>query len=202
MDIKKICSKCREEKPLSDFYRNVSGTHGVRGDCRACKAIYHVENQKKIKATRAAHYAANASQLNAISRAYYAANIDKASASNASYYAKNKSERQAYNKAWQAANPENLRANCSRRRSAKLNANPAWDAELTDLVAIEAADLCVKREAATGFEWHVDHMIPLQARTACGLHTWANLQVIPQSLNLKKHNKMRLTEPMEWLQHV
>lgn len=43
----------------------------------------------------------------------------------------------------------------------------------------EAAALCRDREAATGFAWHVDHMIPLQAKEACGLHCATNLQVIP-----------------------
>lgn len=103
--------------------------------------------------------------------------------------------------AWKAANPAAAHAMWQRRRARKLNATPAWDAELTDLVATEAADLCVKREAATGFPWEVDHMIPLQARKASGLHTAANLQVIPFVMNRAKGNKMQLTEPREWLRH-
>lgn len=90
----------------------------------------------------------------------------------------------------------------SMRRARKLNATPAWDAELTEFVAQEAAHLCALRAAATGFAWDVDHMIPLQARNACGLHVWNNLQVIPAQINRAKGNRMVLTEPMAWLVHV
>ena len=78
-------------------------------------------------------------------------------------------------------------------------ASPDWDRELTELVDLESANLARLREQATGFAWDVDHMIPLQCRTACGLHTWSNLQVIPAAMNLRKFNRMELTTPGEWI---
>lgn len=87
----------------------------------------------------------------------------------------------------------------ARRRARKLNATATWDADLTNFVMQEAADLARRREAATGFAWHVDHMVPLQARNACGLHTWSNLQVIPAAMNVQKNNRMLLTWPGEWV---
>lgn len=59
-----------------------------------------------------------------------------------------------------------------------------------------------QRQAATGIDWHADHMIPLSAKKAQGLHTWNNCQVIPQKLNNWKHNKLVLTEPLEWLKFI
>lgn len=129
----------------------------------------------------------------------------------------NESEKRAYDKAWHAAAREVIRsgdkprwkvdahakaAHNSKRRARKLNATPAWDADLTDFVAQEAAHLCALRAAATGFAWDVDHMIPLQARNACGLHVWSNLQVIPALFNRAKCNRMVLTEPIAWLSHA
>lgn len=32
----KRCSKCGEDKPISEFYRQPGGLYGVRGDCKAC----------------------------------------------------------------------------------------------------------------------------------------------------------------------
>ena len=48
----------------------------------------------------------------------------------------------------------------------------------------------MQRTKAIGFQWHVDHIVPLQSPIVCGLHTIENLQVIPGALNLAKGNRM------------
>lgn len=86
-------------------------------------------------------------------------------------------------------NPEIFRAYRARRRAVKLLAYLPFDADLFDLVEIEACDLACRREAATGFEWEVDHIVPLQGRAVCGLHTEHNLAVIPKRENRSKGNR-------------
>lgn len=76
------------------------------------------------------------------------------------------------------------------------------ECELTELVEVEAAALRDERMSQTGVEWHVDHTIPLRAKEASGLHTWANLQVIPAYMNTSKQNKMIYTEPFEWAKYL
>jgi 5-methylcytosine-specific restriction endonuclease McrA len=61
--------------------------------------------------------------------------------------------------------------------------------ELTALVVKEAHELRKLRNQTTGFEWHVDHIVPLKGKEVCGLHIWSNLRVIPKVLNLRKGNK-------------
>ena len=83
-----------------------------------------------------------------------------------------------------------------------MQALPAWSDELDVFVWQEAAHLVRLRKSATGIDWAADHMIPLAAKTACGLHVGRNCQVIPAYLNNRKNNKLIFTEPFEWMAHV
>jgi hypothetical protein len=40
-----------------------------------------------------------------------------------------------------------------------------------------------------GFQWEVDHIIPLQGKFVSGLHVPTNLQVVPSIINRQKHNR-------------
>ena len=62
----------------------------------------------------------------------------------------------------------------------KLRATPSW-ANLDDINKIYMS--CPK-----GF--HVDHFIPLQHKSVCGLHIPVNLRIVPASYNLRKSNKL------------
>ena len=69
---------------------------------------------------------------------------------------------------------------CGRAKQAR------FDDEFTKLVTAEAHDLRKRRNEVFGFEWHVDHVLPLKGKNVCGLHIWSNLQVIPKVQNLRK----------------
>lgn len=72
---------------------------------------------------------------------------------------------------------------CSRRRAARIKACPVW-ANLAEIRRIyqRAADMT----RTTGIKHHVDHIVPLQGRSVCGLHVEQNLQVLPAKENLEK----------------
>lgn len=136
--------------------------------------------------------------ITAFNADFYAANADAQRARSAAFYADNK----AYFSEYYAGNTAAYRVRDQKRRAIKRKAVPSWFGELDELVMIEAADLCAKREAATGFSWHIDHAIPLQAEFACGLHVAQNIQVIPAQMNYAKNNRMTFTEPGEWIKHA
>lgn len=199
-------------------YRHTSG-----GACVACKKQWAADNseywktryweapdaaRQRSKAWRnatgydAARYHANKEAERERADKYREQNKCKVLASRRERRNKDLLLSRAKEKAARDAKPHVHIAYNQKRRAARLNATPSWYGELDDLVMVEAADLCKLRERATGFAWHVDHMVPLMARTACGLHCAANLQVIPAALNMQKKNKLHLTEPHQWLKRI
>jgi len=85
------------------------------------------------------------------------------------------------------------------RHVTEIIQKPSWYGEFDAFVLSECEHLCKIRQSATGFDWHVDHMIPLKGRKASGLHCALNFQVIPAYVNLAKNNKNIMQEHFEWL---
>ncbi|WNL63631.1 hypothetical protein ST4_073 [Aeromonas phage ST4] len=141
----------------------------------------------------------NREYIAAYQRRHYERNRESALDRARRYREENKDTIARYKRDHYEANPEKYLAQSARRRASKRRAVPAWFSELDQFAFEEAYDLAAIREAETGIEWHVDHMVPLQSKTACGLHCADNIQVIPADMNLSKGSKMVLTEPLEWL---
>lgn len=127
------------------------------------------------------------------------ANPEKMAKYKKDWAVRNKDVQKARLRDWKKNNQPKVLADTEKRRAMKLQAIPKWYGEFDAFVAHEAFLLAKLREKATGIKWHVDHMIPLMSKTACGLHVANNLQVIPEVLNCSKGSKMLFTEPHEWI---
>jgi len=68
----------------------------------------------------------------------------------------------------------------NKRRAAKLNATPGW----VDVALLKTVYINCPRGMT------VDHIIPLQGKTVCGLHVPWNLQYLTASENSRKSNKL------------
>jgi hypothetical protein len=167
--------------------------------CVECHRLIYYYKHEHNKERNRMNCAKNRERERARAAEWYANNLDKARARNkARYWVDVNASRQDGRKRY-AKNPEPGKVGARRRKINKKSRTPLWHGELDEFVFCEALTLASERGDATGIKWHVDHMIPLLGKKASGLHVAGNLQVIPAAMNMEKHNRMILTECMEWL---
>ena len=93
----------------------------------------------------------------------------------------------SYNRDWFSKNSDKRSAYQAKRRAMLIQRTPKWLTQ-DDLWMIEEAyELAKKRTEMFGFEWHVDHVIPLQGKKVSGFHVPSNIQVIPGLENVRKN---------------
>ena len=90
-----------------------------------------------------------------------------------------------YRKHYHDLKPKFLAAS-RRRQIGKTKATPKW---ANDFFIKEIYHLSALRTRMLGYRWNVDHIVPLKSPIVCGLHVDNNLQVIPEIMNLRKHNR-------------
>lgn len=182
---------------------------------------YYQENRDKVLEKNRKYYSNNKDYVRETNRQWRSNNKDKIR----SYYVENREhilkcgrknyfekrdiiinsvrqwrkENPNYFKDYYAANRERYSAHASKRRAAKMNRTLSYSEELTHFATEEAIHQAKDMEGFFGMTFHVDHIIPLQGGKVSGLHVWYNLQVIPATLNKGKGNRMKYTQPLEWL---
>jgi len=203
----KVCSKCKTDKPESEFGKELGGKGGLRSQCKVCRneigAAYYQLNKTAIDAKRRVYDQAHKVEKAANGVKYRSINKDKIASRMKIYNAVNKESRLVYIAKYQAANKESIatrqsayrksnkgkiNTHTAKRRASKLQATLKWG-ELNDLIISEAYELAQSRSELTSSKWHVDHIIPLVNDKVCGLHVGINLQVITAFENTSKGNK-------------
>lgn len=158
---------------------------------------YYADQQKTYRSTRL-------DLISEYSKQHYLENRDRKLHLGRLWYLNNKEYKDVRNRQWRKDNPEKIRqitkiyrmvnadkgaAFTAAYRAKKLQATPAW---LADEQVSEILDLYTAAkmfQIYTGTEYHVDHIVPLQGETVCGLHVPWNLQLLPWNENLSKQNK-------------
>ncbi len=118
----------------------------------------------------------------------------------------NKEKRREIERRWRLKNPDKVaemsyragakwsKKNAGRRnaltakRRASIRQRTALWADHNEILAIYIQATAISAE--TGIPHEVDHIIPLQGETVCGLHVQSNLQIIPRKLNRSKRNNL------------
>ena len=120
MAITKVCTKCKETKSLSEFYKNKRGLHGCRSDCRNC--------HNKDSVARVAQWRLNhPDQRNANDRRYRERNREKCREAIRKSYKKyyGKYVQRIYQ--WRTENPDKVKAIYQRYKKNNRAKVYAWN---------------------------------------------------------------------------
>lgn len=149
----KICTKCEEEKPFSEFVKRVASKDGLGHRCKPCVSLYQSarrngENRERILAEKRdwfkknkeeiairskAHYQANKKRILAQNKVYRSLESSKAKAKTRykSYYEANKERILAVNKIWNKTHKEQLREIAKKWRKRKWNNDPLYKLKMS-----------------------------------------------------------------------
>ena len=164
-------------------------------NCIVCEADktkrFYAENREKALETQRRWRNRNLDFLSQRHKDYKSKNAEQVSHALKEWRAKNADYIKQSRKQWVAENRGKKNASMSRRHAAKLQRSPAWLTIDDWWLMEEAYNLAQLRRVATGFVWHVDHIVPLQGESVSGLHVPWNLQVIPAVENMSKGNRFQ-----------
>ena len=141
---------------------------------KASVAKYYAENKEKKRLYDIKYRAENRAKLNAQCKAY-----------SATYNKENKEKRKASRDKWRAENKNKINAGASNRRAKMFGAT----IYMTKEDKAKIAELYTIAKDATklfGYDWAVDHIVPLNKG---GLHKLTNLQVVPAIWNSAKRDR-------------
>ena len=192
----KKCTKCKQEKELTEFSKRKRAKDGLQSQCKQCvaaqKKAYREANKEKIAAQKKAYREANKEEIAAKKKTYYEANKEKATARMKAYYEANKEKIAAYKSRPDVAAREEVRAVTRRaergdKRSLELYGLPTWE----KAVEVREARLAIYKKYFKRKKRHLDHIRPLAEADGDidELHKrshFTNLVYIPAEANLSK----------------
>lgn len=198
----KICTKCKQQKELSLFYKRKDGASGYTSHCKECKRSHDMAHSSKpeIKEARKAYLKSLRAtpEFAEKERAYkYQYNrLDEVRERkamqqrirrlNPQVLAKDRQRDVEYAK----NNPHIFAAKTRKRKASKLQRTPLWlSAEhkaQINKIYWEASEL----SKLVGEFYTVDHILPLQGKTVSGLHVPWNLHILSKSENSSKGNRL------------
>lgn len=105
------------------------------------------------------------------------------------YRGNNKKHIKLSRKKYYESNKASYFSRNSLKRVSLRKAKPSWLSSEQQKQIFSIYDLARECKNLTGDDYHVDHIIPLNGQSVCGLHVPWNLQVLPAEINLSKKNK-------------
>lgn len=182
----KKCSKCNIKKTVDNFYKNYRNVDGLNGQCKACKVAYQHQRVINNPDYDKQHYIKNKHRLDTKTKKFFKDNPNYRK----DYYISNKDKLDAQNTTWREDNPEKGAIYRAKYRATKLAQTPNMSQEELDRIDAIYSE-CADLSKSTNIPHEVDHIVPISKG---GLHHPDNLQVITQSENRSKGNKLPQTD--------
>jgi hypothetical protein len=196
----KICKRCKIDKDITAFYKLNKSKDGHQHVCKTCekeykdrnkehcenyRKLYVIQNKEKISEYRKEYNKINENKIAEQKQKYYEENKDRISL----YYDLNKEKIAIRRKDYYKENKPYFIASAAKRKAIKLQATPSWltDEDFKNIQKFYEESYYLR--LLTGEEYHVDHIVPLQGKTVCGLHVPWNLQILTAKENIAKSNK-------------
>jgi hypothetical protein len=164
----KICSKCKIEKTISEFYRDTNKKAGIKPYCKVCSNLYtsiwKSKNKEKTKDTKKKTYEKNRDYYKKKSNEYYYLNKEKIR----ERLQNNKQERYARLKFYRYSNSGvRIQRSISSALSKMINKTQTTSMYLNKFgYSIEELKSHLENKFKEGMsfdnygEWHIDHITP------------------------------------------
>lgn len=194
MVTEKVCSTCKELKSASEFYKTDKVKSGLISQCKECCKKWQQQNKDRRKAIckryaekqsskekKKAWTDSNRERIN--KRANELRTIKRWEGRERPEVIGRKASIQKYYQ----SNKDKYCHQRAVRRAVTLQATPVW---ANKQKILKIYKLLKRLNAITPRKYHVDHIVPLNGKTVCGLHNEFNLRIVDSKENLAKSNKV------------
>ena len=179
----KICSKCKEEKMLTEFGKLKSSKDGFQYICRNCAKEYTANNKEKIKIYMKEYRVLNKSKIKEKSKEYHKEWRQNNPEYYKEYVANNKEKIKEYGNEYRELC--NLRSSNNYHLNRSHTKDKSSSSKIIQLFDIQNYE-CIYCKVDISGSKHIDHIIPLSKG---GSNLITNLALSCPDCNLRKSNK-------------
>jgi len=185
----KICRECKEEKELTEFYKQKNCKNGLNPKCKLC--VRRIKKDKYTPSKKREYYENNKIKIKENMKEYNKKNKEVLRDKKLEYYQENRELILDRNREWRRNNRDKVNAKEGRRNANKLNQTPNDQTTLEKSMIRALYWISKVLSNSCEEQFHVDHIHPLSRG---GIHEFNNLQVLSAEENLKKSNKVTRSE--------
>lgn len=173
----KICSKCREEKPISAFSpvgrMDIFNRDGLWPYCKECRNTKFREERAKKSLLHPPKPKLSDEEKRENAREWRSRNKEKISEKFARWRVDNKEKISARQSDWFQKNKGRVAEYRTRRKRMMFQQTPKW----ADIRAMQKIYADRDEFRSAGINASVDHIVPLRGVLVCGLHCEHNLTI-------------------------
>tara|TARA_R110000850_G_scaffold275657_1_gene415295 strand:+ start:488 stop:1162 length:675 start_codon:yes stop_codon:yes gene_type:complete len=194
----RVCSKCREEKLLGEFYKSKGGKYGRKSRCKVCHNQYSQEYKERYPEYQKQYCEANKEKRAEYGKQYREANPEYAK----QYYQNNKEHINELERTHRKNNEQfRIKKNLSRNLRKALNKivktkNNRTMTYIGCSIEYLREHLNSTKEPDWGDDLHIDHTIPkslfdhTNEEEIKKCWNWRNLRYLPAEENMNKHDTL------------